>query len=86
MIKGFVLGIVVTIVAVAATVYLHFATGMAPVATSASPMPFEKKFPRIALHARLEVELYAQEFRGRSRPLSPKMNARARRTPSEARG
>jgi thiosulfate dehydrogenase len=58
--KGFVLGVVATIVAVAATVYLYFATGMAPVATSASPMPFEKKFARIALHARLEKEIPTQ--------------------------
>jgi uncharacterized oligopeptide transporter (OPT) family protein len=40
--KAFVLGIVVTIVAVAATVYLYFATGMEPVAISASPVSFEK--------------------------------------------
>jgi thiosulfate dehydrogenase len=58
--KAFVFGIVVTIVAVAATVYLYFATGMALVATSDSPMPLEKKFARIALHARLEVETPTQ--------------------------
>jgi thiosulfate dehydrogenase len=58
--KGFVLGIVVTILVFAAVVYIYFATGMAPVATSAPPMPFEKKFARMALHARLEKEMPAQ--------------------------
>jgi thiosulfate dehydrogenase len=58
--KGFVLGVVVTILAVAAVVYIYFATGMAPAATSASPMPFEKKFARMALHARLEKEMPTQ--------------------------
>jgi thiosulfate dehydrogenase len=58
--KGFVLGVVVTIAALAATVYLYFATGRAPVATSASPMPFEETLARIALHARLEKEMPTQ--------------------------
>ena len=58
--KGFVLGVVVTIVVIAATVYLYFATGLAPVATSAPPMPFEKKFARIAQHARMTKEMPTQ--------------------------
>jgi mono/diheme cytochrome c family protein len=58
--KGFVLGVVVTIVAGAAAVYFYFATGMAPVATSAPPMPFEKKLARMALHARMEKEMPRQ--------------------------
>lgn len=58
--KGFVFGVVVTILVVATVVYVYFATGMAPVATSASPMPFEKKFARMAVHARLEREMPAQ--------------------------
>lgn len=58
--KGFVLGVVVTILVFAAVVYVYFATGMAPVATSAPPMPFEKKFARMALHARLEKEMPTQ--------------------------
>lgn len=58
--KGFVLGVVVTILAVFAVVYLYFSTGMAPVATSAPPMPFEKTFARMALHARMEKEMPTQ--------------------------
>lgn len=60
MMKGFILGVVVTIVAVWAVVYFYFATGMAPVATSAPPMPFEAKFARMALHARLDKETPSQ--------------------------
>jgi thiosulfate dehydrogenase len=58
--KGFVLGVGATILVVAVVVYVYFATGMAPVATSASPMLFEKKFARMALHARLEKEMPTQ--------------------------
>ena len=58
--KGFIFGVVVTILVVAAVVYIYFATGMAPVATSASPMLFEKRFARMALHARLEKEMPTQ--------------------------
>jgi thiosulfate dehydrogenase len=58
--KGFVFGVVVAILGVAAVVYVYFATGIAPVATLAAPMPFEKAFARMALHARLEREMPAQ--------------------------
>jgi thiosulfate dehydrogenase len=58
--KGFVLGVGVTIAAVAATVFLYFATGMAPAAVSAPPMPFEKLLARMALHARLRREMPTQ--------------------------
>jgi thiosulfate dehydrogenase len=58
--KGFVLGVVVTILVVATVVYVYFATGMAPVATSAAPMLFEKRFARMALHARVEKEMPTQ--------------------------
>jgi thiosulfate dehydrogenase len=60
MMKGFVFGVVVTILAIAAVVYFYFANGMAPVATSASPMPLEEKFARMALHARLDKEMPTQ--------------------------
>jgi thiosulfate dehydrogenase len=58
--KGFVLGVVVAIVAIAAIVYAYFATGMAPVATSATPIPFEGKFAHMALHARMGKEMPTQ--------------------------
>jgi thiosulfate dehydrogenase len=53
MLKGFVLGILLAVLAIAAGVYLYFATGRAPVATAAAPMPFEKTFARIGLNAYL---------------------------------
>jgi mono/diheme cytochrome c family protein len=58
--KGFVLGVVVTILAVVAVLYTYFGMGMAPVATSESPMPFEKKLAGMALHARLGKEMSSQ--------------------------
>ncbi|MBZ5520797.1 MAG: c-type cytochrome [Acidobacteriia bacterium] len=36
--------------------YLYFRFGFAPVATSAPPMPFEKKVANMALHARMKAE------------------------------
>jgi mono/diheme cytochrome c family protein len=60
MMKGFLLGVVTTIVIIVAVVYGYFSIGMAPVATSAEPMLFEKKFARMALHARLEKEMPTQ--------------------------
>ena len=58
--KGFVLGVVVTIVTGVTGVYFYFATGMAPVAVSAAPMPFEKRLARLALHARINKEMPSQ--------------------------
>ena len=55
--KTFILGIIVTLVAIAAGVYFYFATGRAPVATSAQAMPFEKMLANKALHARVEKEM-----------------------------
>jgi mono/diheme cytochrome c family protein len=53
----FVLGFVVGIIGVYGIVYLYFSMGMAPVATAAPPMPFEKTFARMALHAHLNKEV-----------------------------
>src|SRR3569623_271841 len=53
----FVLGLIVGVIIVPLTVYLYFTTGMAPVATTAPPMPFEKMFARMALHARMDKEV-----------------------------
>lgn len=58
--RGFVLGIVVTIVVGFALVYVYFGTGMAPVATASAPMPFEKTFANMALHARVDKEMPKQ--------------------------
>lgn len=54
MLKGFVLGVVLGALAIAAGVYFYFVTGRAPVATAAAPMPFERKFARLGLHAYLD--------------------------------
>src|SRR5205807_2695274 len=51
--KGFILGIVVAILLVAGGMYVYFSWGFAPVATSASPMPLERKLAKSALHAYL---------------------------------
>ena len=56
MIKGFVIGVIVAVVLIAAGIYFYFATGMAPVATSAQAMPFEKTLASMALNARVRKE------------------------------
>jgi thiosulfate dehydrogenase len=53
----FLFGLILGIVLVPAVVYFYFSRGIAPVATSAPPMPFEKTFARMALHARLDKEV-----------------------------
>lgn len=55
--KAFIFGIIVTLVVLAAGVYYYFANGMAPVATSAQAMPFEKVLANKALHARVDKEM-----------------------------
>ena len=49
----FVFGLIIGVIIVPLSVYFYFQTGMAPVATTAPPMPFEKMFARMALHARM---------------------------------
>lgn len=58
--KGFVLGIIVTIVVGFAAAYVYFGSGMAPVATASAPMPFETTFAKMALHARVDKEMPKQ--------------------------
>jgi thiosulfate dehydrogenase len=53
----FLFGLIIGLVAVPLVVYSYFSTGMAPVATAAPAMPFEKTFARMALHARLDKEM-----------------------------
>ena len=52
-----VVGMILGAVAIAGGVYFYFATGRAPVATSAPPMPFEKKLAHQALNARIRREM-----------------------------
>jgi thiosulfate dehydrogenase len=55
--KAVILGLIIGVLAVAAAVVVYFETGMAPVATSAPPIPFEKTLANAALHARVEKEM-----------------------------
>jgi len=54
--KTLFLGLVLGIGLLIAGAYLYFSLGYAPVATSAPPLPFEKKMASMALHARLAKE------------------------------
>jgi len=53
----FILGIVVTIVVGVIAVYCYFALGLAPVATAAQAMPFEKSLAKIGLNKRIAKEM-----------------------------
>ena len=53
----FLFGLILGLVLLPGVVYFYFSRGIAPVATSAPPMPFEKMFARMALHARLDKEV-----------------------------
>jgi len=53
----FLVGLILGIFLIPVIVYLYFSTGAAPVATVAAPMPFERTFARMALHARLDKEM-----------------------------
>jgi thiosulfate dehydrogenase len=54
--KGFVLGIIVCLAAVAGTGWFYFAMGHAPVAVADPAMPFEKYLAKKALDARIAQE------------------------------
>jgi thiosulfate dehydrogenase len=54
--KGFIFGIIFTLVCLAAGAYIYFARGYAPVATSAQAMPFEKSLANKALEAHVEKQ------------------------------
>jgi len=52
----FILGVIIGILIIPAIIYLYFRFGYAPVATAASPIPFERNLARMGLHARIERE------------------------------
>jgi thiosulfate dehydrogenase len=60
MIKGLVMGILLTMLVVAGGVYFYFASGMAPAATADPPMPFEKKLANMALNAHIAKQQVGQ--------------------------
>lgn len=55
--KAFVAGVILGWIAIFLLVYFYFSTGLAPVATAAPPMPFERLFANSALHARIDKEM-----------------------------
>ena len=54
MLKVLLVGIVIGILLVGGGIYYYFASGRAPVATSAAPIPFERPLARTGLHAYLD--------------------------------
>jgi mono/diheme cytochrome c family protein len=54
MLKGLILGILLAVLVMAGCVYFYVASGRAPVATSAPPIPFERNLAKIGLHAYLD--------------------------------
>jgi thiosulfate dehydrogenase len=53
----FLFGVIIGLVLIPVVVCFYFSRGIAPVATSAPPMPFEKTFAHMALHARVDKEM-----------------------------
>lgn len=56
MVKAFVLGVIVTIVAIAACIYLVLAKGVIPAGADSGPLPLEGWASRLSLHASLAKE------------------------------
>src|ERR1700746_3628795 len=59
MVKGLLLGIVLTLVILLCFVYFYFSTGRAPIATTDRPMPFEMRLAHMAIDARVEKQQVA---------------------------
>jgi mono/diheme cytochrome c family protein len=55
-VKKFLFGLILGLLIPAAAVYGYFRYGYAPMATSAPPIPFEKKMARLALRAHIRKE------------------------------
>ena len=58
--KTFLLGLLVGLILLPASMYLYLRLGYAPVGTAAPPLPFERQLARMALHARMDKEVPAQ--------------------------
>jgi len=52
----FLLGLIIGIGLLAGGAFIYFTTGMAPVAATAQPMPFERTIAKMALHAKLRAD------------------------------
>ena len=55
--KKYLIALIIGILLVPAAFYLYLLSGHAPVATSASPLPFERFFARLAMRATIAREL-----------------------------
>jgi thiosulfate dehydrogenase len=60
MLKGIIVGFLLSLVILGGGVYYYFYSGMAPVATSDSMMPFERKLAHMALDAHIEKQHIGQ--------------------------
>jgi mono/diheme cytochrome c family protein len=58
--KKLLLGFVLALVVLLVGALVYFGLGLAPVATSAAPMPMERLLAGMALHARISKEMPAQ--------------------------
>jgi len=56
MIKGFIVGLLIGILAVMGGIYYYFVSGMAPAATADPPIPYEKMMARKSLNAHIEKQ------------------------------
>ncbi len=56
MIQGIVIGFILAIAISGGCVFLYFSAGLAPVATTDPPMPFERKLANMALDAHIEKQ------------------------------
>lgn len=56
MLKGVIIGILLTILVFICGVYFYFSTGRAPVAATDSPLPYEMKLAHMAIDARVEKQ------------------------------
>jgi thiosulfate dehydrogenase len=54
--RQFIFGGITALLLIVVIGYAYLALGLAPVATSAAPLPFEKRITRIALNARIDKE------------------------------
>ena len=52
----FLLGIIIGICLIAGGAFIYFVSGMAPVAATAQPMPFERTIAKMSLHAKLRAD------------------------------
>ncbi len=55
--KGFIWGVIITIICLGVAAYIYFDFGYAPVSVYSAPMPFEKMMANKALHAKIDREM-----------------------------